>query len=69
MDVYMPRLDGIESTRCIRAFLPSVCVIGMSSASTASLQAQFLAAGGRAFLRKEVAVDCLVEMIRRECSA
>jgi DNA-binding NarL/FixJ family response regulator len=68
MDVYMPRMDGIESTRCIRGFLPNVCVIGMSSASTASLEKQFLSAGARAFLHKEVAVDSLVDMIRRECA-
>lgn len=68
MDVYMPRMDGIESTRCIREFLPNVCVIGMSSASTASLRTQFVSAGGRAFLPKEVAVDSLVELIRRELS-
>ena len=68
MDVYMPRMDGIESAHCIREFLPNVCVIGMSSASTASLQTQFVSAGGRAFLPKEVAVDSLVELIRRELS-
>ena len=67
MDIYMPRMDGIESTRCIREFLPDVCVIGMSSSSTASLQNQFLSAGGRAFLPKELADASLVELIRHEC--
>lgn len=68
MDVYMPRMDGIEATRYIREFLPGVCVIGMSSASTSSLKAQFLSVGGRAFLSKDLAADSLVDLIRRELS-
>ena len=54
MDVYMPRMDGIESTRHIHALVPQTCIIGMSSDSRAEVKEAFLSAGGQAFLLKEL---------------
>ncbi len=68
MDVYMPRMDGMESTRRIRALSPETCIIGMSSDSSAWVESGFLAAGARAFLPKELVPENLLGMIHRECS-
>ena len=42
MDAYMPRMDGIESTRHIQALVPETCIIGMSSDSRAWVEEAFL---------------------------
>jgi DNA-binding NarL/FixJ family response regulator len=53
MDVGMPRMDGIEATRHIRALLPDTVVIGMSCHTTRDVEAALLAVGVSAFLPKE----------------
>jgi CheY-like chemotaxis protein len=58
MDVYMPRMDGIEAAR----------IIGMSSDTSREVASAFLSAGGRAFLPKEMVPTNLLEVIHRECS-
>ena len=68
MDVYMPRMDGVEAARHIRALVPEACVIGMSSDSSAWVERAFLSAGARAFLPKELVPCHLLEVIHRECS-
>jgi DNA-binding NarL/FixJ family response regulator len=68
MDVYMPRMDGIESTRHIRARVPESCIIGMSSDSRPWVEDAFRSAGARAFLAKELIPAHLVEVIQKECS-
>ncbi|MCC2643873.1 MAG: hypothetical protein K0S79_943 [Nitrospira sp.] len=68
MDLYMPRMDGIESTRQIHRHLPETCIIGMSSESGAWVKKAFLSAGARAFLPKELVPGHLVEVIQKECS-
>jgi DNA-binding NarL/FixJ family response regulator len=68
MDVYMPRMGGIESARHIHALVPAICIIGMSSDSRPSVKSAFLSAGARAFLAKELVPGQLVEVIQRACS-
>lgn len=68
MDVYMPRMDGVEAARHIRALVPEACIIGMSSDSSAWVESAFLSAGARAFLPKELVPGHLLEVIHRECS-
>ncbi len=68
MDVYMPRMDGIEAARKLRAILPESCIIGMSSDTSREVESAFLSAGGRAFLPKELVPTNLLEVIHRECS-
>ena len=53
MDMYMPRMDGVESTRQICVLVPESCIIGMSSDSSAWVERAFgLLAHGRFFPRK-----------------
>lgn len=54
MGVYMPRMDGIQSTRHIHARVPESCIIGMSSDSRAWVEDAFRSAGAHAFLPKEL---------------
>ena len=68
MDLYMPGMDGIESTRQIHRHFPETCIIGMSSESGAWVKEGFLSAGARAFLPKELVPGHLVEVIHKECS-
>jgi DNA-binding NarL/FixJ family response regulator len=68
MDVYMPLMDGMESTRQIHALSPETCIIGMSSDSSAWVECGFLAAGARAFLPKELVPGHLLTVIQRECA-
>jgi DNA-binding NarL/FixJ family response regulator len=68
MDVYMPRMDGIEAARRIRAMVPESCIIGMSSDSSGWVESAFLSAGARAFLPKELVPGQLLDVIHRECA-
>ena len=67
MDVYMPRMDGIEAARHIHELLPATCIIGMSSDSSTWVESAFLAAGAHAFLPKEMVPAHLAEVIHRAC--
>lgn len=57
MDVQMPRLNGVEATRQIKAVLPQTAIIGFSvliDGTTSSLMAD---AGACAMIPKEQAYD------------
>ena len=58
MDAQMPRMDGIEATRCLRQRDPGIRVLVMSVYD--QLRAQALAAGADEFVTK----DCGCEAIR-----
>ncbi len=62
MDVTMPRLDGIEATRRIKAELPDVTIIGLSMHSRTDLADAMRTAG--AYLCKGDCADELVRAIR-----
>jgi DNA-binding NarL/FixJ family response regulator len=68
MDLYMPEMDGIESTRRIHALLPETCIIGMSSDSRVWVGDAFRSAGGRAFVAKELVPVSLVEVTETACA-
>src|SRR5678815_5179193 len=49
MDVKMPRMGGVEATRCIKKVLPGTHVIGVSSQDDTMTQEAMKAAGSSAF--------------------
>lgn len=55
MDINMPRLNGVEATRRIKASLPNTSVIGFSVQHDFSTQALITEAGAAAFLPKDEA--------------
>jgi DNA-binding NarL/FixJ family response regulator len=57
MDVHMPRLDGVEATRRIKAELPDASVIGFSIQYGQNEDGAMRDAGSSAFVSKERAED------------
>lgn len=64
MDISMPHLDGIESTRQIIAKCPSVKVLALSMHSNKKFIAEMLGAGASGYLSKTSACNELVNAIR-----
>jgi DNA-binding NarL/FixJ family response regulator len=63
MDVSMPRLDGIEATRRLRAEMPDLCVIGLSMHTEPNVAEAMTAAGATAYLAKSAPPESLVAAI------
>jgi DNA-binding NarL/FixJ family response regulator len=59
MDIVLPRLNGIEATRQIKAYQPQIEVIVLSMHATRSYILQLLQAGASAYLLKDSAVEDL----------
>jgi DNA-binding NarL/FixJ family response regulator len=57
MDVHMPRLDGVEATRRIKAALPDASVIGFSLQYDHGEDGAMRRAGSSAFVPKHRAED------------
>ncbi len=66
MDVSMPRLNGLEATRRVKALLPRVRVIALSMHREEDMAADMRAAGACRYLAKTSPPDELVKAIR-EC--
>ncbi len=64
IDVNMPRLDGIETTRRLRRLLPQTVLVGMSSHTREMVEHAILEAGANAFPPKETLLDDLLPFIR-----
>jgi CheY-like chemotaxis protein len=64
MDVSMPRLNGVEATRRLRAARPAVRVIGLSMHDSAEMASAMMSAGATAYLNKAGPPDQLVAAIR-----
>lgn len=56
MDINMPKMDGIEATKQIKAAQPETIVIGLSNTSPQVTEAMKLA-GAAAFVSKEAAAE------------
>src|SRR5690242_11239732 len=65
MDVQMPRMDGITAAARLRAVAPRSAVIMFSSEDDQATRSQAQAAGARAFIAKDGALDGLLHAIRR----
>ena len=63
MDVSMPRMNGIEATRSIKAQLPGVRIIGLSMHEADDLMVAMREAGAVAYLKKGLPVEALLAAI------
>jgi DNA-binding NarL/FixJ family response regulator len=63
MDVSMPGLSGVETTRLIKQASPGVRVIGLSAWSDPDTLAAMLAAGAEQLLGKDVSEASLADAI------
>ena len=68
IDAHMPGMNGIDTTRQIRALSSETVIIGMSSDSSPSMEREFLSAGAHAFLPKELMGKQVSAIIGRELS-
>ena len=66
LDAQMPRMDGIEATRCLRQRHPQLHILVMSVYEQA--RAQALAAGADAFLTKDCGCDAIRKAIHQMMS-
>ena len=58
MDISMPHMDGIETTRQLQSRLPQIKIIGLSAYSEQRLVMDMLAAGAAGYVNKaEAAVE------------
>jgi NarL family two-component system response regulator LiaR len=64
MDMVMPGMDGVATTRAILERHPQMQVIALTSFQEGSLVEEALQAGAIGYLLKDVAVDELAEAIR-----
>ena len=64
MDFAMPKLNGIEATRHIKAVYPGIAVLVLTAHDSDQYVFAFLEAGAAGYLLKDVSVDKLVEAIR-----
>ncbi len=55
MDVNMPKVDGIEATRRIKARWPGITVVGLSVSTAAQVESLLLEAGASCYVSKEAA--------------
>jgi len=64
MDITMPGLDGMETTRQIKAARPECMIIALTVHNDKQYCMQMLAAGASGYITKQAAADELVEAIR-----
>jgi DNA-binding NarL/FixJ family response regulator len=63
MDIEMPRMDGVEATRRIRAEVPEARVVVVSSSAYASRAEMAREAGASAYVSKSAVADELVATV------
>jgi two-component system, cell cycle response regulator DivK len=64
MDIALPGMDGYEATRRIRAIMPALSIIGLSSYAMAGDAEKAIAAGCSAYLTKPIDEDELLKTIK-----
>jgi DNA-binding NarL/FixJ family response regulator len=65
MDVNMPGVSGIETTKILKSELPAISVIGLSMHVDPEIASTMLEAGALAYLSKESGSENLLTAIRR----
>ena len=68
MDINMPKMDGIEATRRIKADRPHIVIIGLSVQQSPDTEQKMKAVGAAAYLTKESAGDALCQAIEEAVS-
>ena len=64
MDISMPRLNGIDATRQIKSFQPSVAILILTAYDDEQYIFSVLSAGAAGYLLKDIGVHDLVEAIK-----
>ncbi|MFP5415869.1 MAG: response regulator [Actinomycetes bacterium] len=64
MDVRMPRMDGIQATAALRAALPPLKILVITSFDEDGAVREALAAGANGFLLKDTSPSALVDAVR-----
>lgn len=64
MDIAMPRLDGTEATRRIKAHCPSIAILALTAHDDESYVFALLEAGAAGYLTKNVRGDQLADAVR-----
>ena len=64
MDLILPKMDGIQATRFIRAHYPEIRVVALTSFEEENLVDQVLKAGASKCLSKNAPIDQLANAIR-----
>jgi DNA-binding NarL/FixJ family response regulator len=64
MDINMPKLNGIEATRTIKANYPNVVIVGLSVHADNFRQTAMVAAGAKSVVSKEMAGLFLYRQIK-----
>jgi DNA-binding NarL/FixJ family response regulator len=68
MDIQMPRLNGIDATRLIRAQCPATRILALTISDDPTVIEQMLKAGALSYLLKGVTALELVDAITRACA-
>jgi len=63
MDVNMPRMNGVEATRCIHERWPEVRVVGLSVQDDHATRQSMIAAGAASFVSKSATAEMMVQAI------
>jgi DNA-binding NarL/FixJ family response regulator len=69
MDVHMPCVDGIRATRTVKALMPGVRVLMLSSSAAAEDVERARAAGASGYLTKDAAGPAIAEEVVRILSS
>ena len=64
LDIRMPRMDGVEATKRIRARFPNVRVLMLSAFDDRDLVFSAVEAGARGYILKDREADHLIEAVR-----
>jgi signal transduction histidine kinase len=68
MDVRMPDMDGIETTRRLKETRPGICVIALSSMDEQRAVRDMLVAGATGYVLKDSDADAIVTAVREAVS-